>query len=334
MPGVKLFQDMSSSDQSAMRVWEDGGRIALQRTILPLSSESHKGSSGRIAVLGGSARYTGAPYYAAMASLKAGADLAYVFTAQEASLPIKCYSPELMVAPIYTAKEMDELVRTNRLNSPLADQLIQDMVNEVTPMMDRLHCLVIGPGLGRCPIVFRAVARIIQAARERGLYLVLDADALYMLCLPEYRSLLRGYDKAILTPNAVEYKRLINGDAYHDSDLASVTIVQKGKQDVIMVGSNRVFTCSEEGGLKRSGGIGDVLAGTVGTLTAWHNILRDRGVASSADLSLACWTACCVVRRGTKTAYQVNQRAMTAPDVLEEIGPTIDRMTRLEDPER
>ena len=35
---------------------------------------------------------------------RVGADLAYVLTAEEAALPIKCYGPELMVIPIYSVK--------------------------------------------------------------------------------------------------------------------------------------------------------------------------------------------------------------------------------------
>jgi hypothetical protein len=93
---------------------EDHQHHAITRCVLPLSADSHKGSSGRVGVLGGSARYTGAPYYAAMAALKAGSDLAFVFCAQEASLPIKCYSPELMVAPVYSAADFDRLVENNQ----------------------------------------------------------------------------------------------------------------------------------------------------------------------------------------------------------------------------
>ena len=307
-----------------MQAWDAGRKDALRRAVLPLSSESHKGSSGRVAVLGGSPRYTGAPYYAAMASLKAGADLAYVLTAQEAALPIKCYSPELMVAPVYVAAEMDALVACDQQDSPRADQLVRDMVEQVVSMMERLHCLIIGPGLGRCPIVFRAVAQIIQAARAQGLYLVVDADALFMLSLPDYRSLLKGYGKAILTPNVVEYKRLMGTS--NSSPFKSVTIIQKGREDNIFVGDDKRFVCLEEGGLKRSGGIGDILAGTVGTLTAWHCILLDRGKTFETDLPLACWTACCFVRRGTRNAYRVHRRSMTAPDVLEELGKAIDSM--------
>ncbi len=91
----------------------------IPHCIVPLSHNSHKGSSGRVGVLGGSARYTGAPYYAATAALHVGADLAYIFCADEAALPIKCYSPELMVIPVYPANEFDQLlVGSNEQQEP------------------------------------------------------------------------------------------------------------------------------------------------------------------------------------------------------------------------
>jgi hypothetical protein len=107
-----------SNTKMSFSTWNDDDEDqhhhdAMTRCVLPLSADSHKGSSGRVGVLGGSARYTGAPYYAAMAALKAGSDLAFVFCAQEASLPIKCYSPELMVAPVYSATDFDRHVENN-----------------------------------------------------------------------------------------------------------------------------------------------------------------------------------------------------------------------------
>ena len=103
----------SSNENHFSGLWQDKRKEALAKCVLPMSETSHKGSSGRVAILGGSARYTGAPYYAAMASLQVGADLAYVFCAQEAAMAIKCYSPELMVAPVYNAAEFDEQVASN-----------------------------------------------------------------------------------------------------------------------------------------------------------------------------------------------------------------------------
>lgn len=101
--------------------WDAGKSVALPQCILPLSFDSHKGSSGRIGVLGGSAQYTGAPFYAAMASLQAGADLAHVFCAQEASLAIKSYSPELMVASVYSASELDACVKQSSITTRQED---------------------------------------------------------------------------------------------------------------------------------------------------------------------------------------------------------------------
>ena len=51
--------------------------------------------------------YAGAPYYAAASALKIGADLAFVFCAKEATVPIKSYSPELMVTAFYSEDKDD-----------------------------------------------------------------------------------------------------------------------------------------------------------------------------------------------------------------------------------
>lgn len=300
------------------------------KCIVPMTSESHKGSSGRVGVLGGSARYTGAPYYASMASLKVGADLAYVFCAEEAAMAIKCYSPELMVSPVYCAKDFDavadQLEEGWEGKNKMIDSLVEPMVTEVVSMMNRMHVLVIGCGLGRCPVVFEATARIIQHAMKQQLTMVLDADALYLLTVPRYRGILSDYSNVVLTPNVMEYKRLVG--AQKDSEVSIIPkeaiVVKKGRYDEIQSG-DRVLVCEEEGGLKRSGGLGDILAGTLGTFSAWSQILSTK--EDPIDLQLACWSACCVVKQATKHAFEKKRRAMTAPDVLEEIGPTFDSMT-------
>ena len=81
-------------------------RSLMNKMVPPLTSELHKGQMGRIGVIGGDATFTGAPYYSAQSSLQFGGDLSYVFTAEQAVIPIKSYSPELMVTPFYDAKEL------------------------------------------------------------------------------------------------------------------------------------------------------------------------------------------------------------------------------------
>ena len=404
----------------------------LNKCVPPLTSSCHKGSSGRVGVLGGSARYTGAPYYAAMAALRTGADLAFVFCAKEAEIPIKSYSPELMVASVYSAAEFDALVsKEQKLRSEIQEelvgdyaiaaekdenslakvetkqeQLIQEMVSSVVETFDRLHVLIVGPGLGRCPLVLRAAAKIIAEAKERKLPMVIDADGLYLLTLKENAGLLAGHHRCVLTPNAIEVKRLTqsmvssevknnldnSGNAKTEdttakgafgsdksppgsptpgrlqtawadspehkasSDMTAferstegIVIVKKGAMDVIFSTtlealhvSRRSMLCKEEGGLKRSGGIGDILSGCIGTFVAWNRILsssnkppaimaeddEDKSEESTHDnLLLGVWTACCITRRATRYAFEDKRRGMTAPDVLHEISRTVDEMT-------
>jgi ATP-dependent NAD(P)H-hydrate dehydratase len=206
------------------------------------------------------------------------------------------------------------------------------MVDQVTELMDKLHVLVVGPGLGRCPLVLEATARILGEAQSRNIPLVLDADALWLLTLKP-RILLSSTSTSpiVLTPNAMERKRLDGVEENSWSSNSNCIVIEKGKEDVINALSSSLI-CGEDGGSKRSGGLGDILAGTVGTLVAWNGILaQQQGTnTSSEDLPLACWTACCFVKRATHRAFEEHRRSMTAPDVLAALGPTVNEMTELE----
>lgn len=103
--------------------------LKLLRTTVPkLTNTKHKGEYGRIGVVGGSLEYTGAPYFAAISALKAGADLAHVFCQREAAVVIKSYSPELIVHPLLDAANAVELI---------------------SPWLERLH-VVVGTGFITC----------------------------------------------------------------------------------------------------------------------------------------------------------------------------------------
>lgn len=338
----------SSTRTPSGTTWQDdivSRQRALERCVVPLSKNAHKGSSGRIGILGGSAHYTGAPYYSSMAALKAGADLAFCFCATEAAVPLKCYSPELMVTPVYEAAAFDSVVASHQHdnnkdnddnnwidNNHEAEKLVSAKVKEVCGFMDKLHVLVLGPGLGRCPLVMEATARIIRKAQQQfNIPLVIDGDALFLLTLPRYRNLLSKDSLVVLTPNAMEGRRLVESPAVLPPE--TCVMIEKGAVDQIKPASDGTsttflsMTCGEKGGLKRSGGIGDVLAGTCGTLVAWNHILTAEGAASPSDLPLSCWTACCFVKRSTKNAFDRHRRSMAAPDVLHQLGPTFDEMT-------
>jgi len=108
-------------------------------------------------VLGGSQEYTGAPYYAAVSAMRAGADLCHIFCPDEALIPIKCYSPEIIVHSISTP--IDEWL-------PLANSF------------------VMGPGFGRTSKAFDVVVKLCSALNSLQTprkTLVFDADALWFM---------------------------------------------------------------------------------------------------------------------------------------------------------
>jgi len=93
------------------RNWMSGSNATVQllrrlRSTFPdLSQRNKKGENGRVAVVGGSFEFTGAPYYSAISALKVGGDLSHIFCSKFSSPAIKSYSPEIIVHPVFVAEE-------------------------------------------------------------------------------------------------------------------------------------------------------------------------------------------------------------------------------------
>ena len=105
--------------------------INIFKKIVPnLSKIQRKGKNGKIGFIGGSLEYTGAPYYGSMGVLRSGADLSFVFCFKEASIPIKSYSPDIIVIPLL----------------PINGKKDKNLFSHWISIM---HSITIGSGLGR-----------------------------------------------------------------------------------------------------------------------------------------------------------------------------------------
>lgn len=287
----------------------DEALLASCRAFIPnLTNAMHKGQAGRIGVIGGSEEYTGAPYFSAISALKVGADLAHVFCAKNAATVIKTYSPELIVHPLL---DSDNCV---------------DAIMEWAP---RMHAFVIGPGLGRDPKILTAVGRIIERLKEADKLCIIDADGLFLI--NEKPDLVKGYTKAILTPNSVEFSRLctaVLGEDVKPAPSASaekvrelaaafghVTILHKGATDVASNG--RLTVCCAGGGSnRRCGGQGDLLAGSLAVLFHWATGFGDRAAAAAPPELLAVYAACRLTRECARLAYSQHGRSTTTSDLV------------------
>ncbi|XP_076409868.1 ATP-dependent (S)-NAD(P)H-hydrate dehydratase isoform X4 [Peromyscus maniculatus bairdii] len=248
--------------------------------------------------------------------LSRGADLTHVFCAREAAPVIKSYSPELIVHPV--------------LDSSGA-------VEEVEKWLPRLHALVVGPGLGRDSLLLNNVRGILEATKARDIPVVIDADGLWLVA--QQPALIRGYQKAVLTPNRVEFSRLWEAvfsspmDATNQSDsilklsqaLGNITVVQKGEQDLISNGQ-QVLVCSQEGSGRRCGGQGDLLSGSLGVLVHWALLAGPEKTNGSSPLLVAAWGACTLTRECNHQAFQKYGRSTTTTDMIAEVGTTFSKL--------
>ena len=226
----------------------------LKSIYRPRSPYSKKGDNGRILVVGGSEDYAGAPALVALASLRAGADLAIVAAPVSVANVIRSYSPNLIVR---------ELCDKN---------LCPADISYVLNLAEKCDVMVIGPGLGLREETVVAVSEIIKRSRKP---MVIDADALKVLS--QDLNMVKG-KSAVLTPHAGEFAKLTGvtlGPEYRErmepvrslAQELNVVVLLKGHYDVISDGRrikvNRTGTSA-----MTVGGTGDVLSGLTATLIA------------------------------------------------------------------
>jgi ATP-dependent NAD(P)H-hydrate dehydratase len=76
----------------------------MRQSFPPLTDRNITGENGRIAVVGGSFEFTGAPFYSAISALRVGGDLSHIFCSKFSAPAIKSYSPEIIVHPVFVAE--------------------------------------------------------------------------------------------------------------------------------------------------------------------------------------------------------------------------------------
>lgn len=335
----QLPGDMSSTAPTATKMSPTTKEILgqVRQMIPPMLEKFHKGQLGRVGVIGGSEDYTGAPYFSAMASARLGCDMSHVICTPTAAQVIKTYSPNLMVHPLMRSSPTGNTNPSYSSSDSDASQVAKGIIS----MLDRLHVLVIGPGLGRDPLMQETCEHVIRAAREKKLPMVLDADAL--LLVQKDPSLVKGYNLAVLTPNVVEFGRLTKalgvdeavqaaGEEKGESArvealakaLGGVMVVQKGREDRLSDG-RVTMKVDLEGGKKRSGGQGDTLTGSIATFLGWRKAYLDGiwetsgGLKEDETFALAVFGGSAITRECSRLAFAKKGRSLQASDLTDEV---------------
>jgi len=251
----------------------------LERALPRRPRTAHKGSSGRLLLVGGEPRMPGAIRLAAEAALRVGAGLVYVATHRDSVASVLAGRPEIICRSVDSGADLE------------------DLVSEVDGV-------VVGPGLGRSAWGYRLWRSVVRSE----LPLVLDADGLNLLAAEPFER--EGW---VLTPHPGEAARLL-GDAtvesvQRDRVAAARAIARRYRAITVLKGANTLVAnpqpdapldvCDRGNPGMATGGTGDVLAGTIGALLVQTGNLAQAASAGVLLHALAGDDAAKAGERGT-----------------------------------
>ncbi|MEM7495547.1 MAG: NAD(P)H-hydrate dehydratase [Myxococcota bacterium] len=278
----------------------------LIKLLPPRRRSAHKGCFGRCLIVGGGLGMPGAALLAAHAALRVGAGLVRVATHPQHASAAACSQPEALWHGVTDVAELEKV-------------------------LSRASCIVVGPGLGLSSWGRSLWDRVVQAKCP----LVVDADALTLLAQQPCRR-----SDWILTPHPKEAAGLlgcsvvkIQRDRFAAAEelcrryggvavlKGAATVIASNASSVESAFEKRCDVCLAGNPGMASAGMGDVLAGILGGLSAQLH-------PSSAGLNdVARLGVLLHAHAGDLAAVARGERGLLARDV-------IDRLRGLVNPQR
>ncbi len=267
-------------DESADRAVP--GLSDVSALLPPRPAGGHKGTFGRLLLVGGSEAMPGAPQLMSLGALRAGAGLVTL------SVPLSALQ--------FVAGRIPEVLSSYFLPGD-ADGI---------PDPADFQAAAAGPGMGNSTATKKVITGILK---KWSLPLVLDADALNVIDDPV--KVFKGYKGPLLiTPHPGEMARLVKCDpsdiagrsmaAAELAESAGITVVLKGRPTVVFTHDGRSCTIPAGNSGLATGGSGDILTGIVASLLAQgmepfdagvlgvyvHGLAADMAIENSSERSL------------------------------------------------
>ena len=264
---------------------------------LPVRKDnSHKGTFGKVLVIAGSPKISGAAFLAAAGAYRMGAGLVKIYTPKENQLAMQILLPEALLE-IYDYKKPS--------------------IRHLKECMEWADVIVIGPGLGTDKAADKVLKYLISKSEVP---MVIDADGINLLAQSK-TCLLEQHAPMILTPHILEMARLTGktkemimkdpmGEAKRFTEDYDVTLVLKDARTIVAKKNQLLYVNTSGNSGMATGGSGDVLAGILGGLLAQKMEVHE---AAKLGVFLHGKAGDAAVRR--KGAY-----SMLATDILDGIA--------------
>ena len=278
------------------------------KKLLPKRKRNtHKGSYGRVAIIGGSAQYFGAGYLSAYGCLRAGAGYTYLYVPQSVLGYYVLKNPEMIVRALDGAG-----VRGMRKT---LDEILQ------------MQAVAYGMGMGVTKEVCEGAKYLLQEYTGK---LLLDADALNALAKYEKGNLQPIFAnkkcEVVLTPHVKEFSRLTGesvDEILEKGMLAPVEFAKRHEVTVLLKGAVTTITNGESIAVnavgsagQAKGGSGDALSGVIAGLMGQGLSAFDGAVAGAYLLG----------KSAKNLEKTISEYAMLATDVIDGLGAVFSEL--------
>jgi NAD(P)H-hydrate epimerase len=266
----------------------------------PRPLDGHKGTFGRVLVVGGNDGMIGAPVLAGTSALRMGSGLVQLAVPRSILSTALSITPELIGLALGKAAGKDQLLEAG----------------------EKADAIVIGPGLGQTPESAGRLTRLVRLEKP----MVVDADGLNLLAkMKVWPKFFKA--GAVLTPHPGEMARLgaligrttVPSDEAGRIDIAAAAarafgqvVLLKGSRTVVTDGE-RVFVNTTGNSALSKAGTGDVLSGVIGSLLG-------QGVER---FDAACLGAHLHGRAGEIAGERLGLRSVLAREVVEALPQAI-----------
>jgi hydroxyethylthiazole kinase-like uncharacterized protein yjeF len=280
----------------ALRPSTVAATAAWARALLPKRPpNAHKGSAGRVLVVGGSAGMMGAVALASHSALRAGAGYSV------AAIPRSCVD--------VLESRVTEVVKRGCAETG-ERSLATEALEAILPEAQRADVVAIGPGLSRNPETERLVWALLDQVEAP---IVLDADGLNAF---EGKTLRRGHGPLIVTPHYGESARLGGtsvGEVARDplgwargfaSSSGAIVCLKSVPMLTVVANEPAVLNATGNPGMATAGA-GDVLTGAIAGLLA-------QGMAPPEAAAVGCYVHGLA---GDIAARRLGRRGLTAGDI-------------------
>lgn len=276
--------------------------------ILPRRNEDgHKGTYGRVAIIGGKSGMTGASYLSSMAALRSGSGLVYCIIPKSLETIMSIKLTEAIIVPIEDNGK---------------GHFTEDSIREIKNAIKNMDAIAIGPGLGVSEERTQLIKEILTEFKGT---IVLDADRINCL-LSKDEVLINRNGHTIITPHPGELARLLQkstSEIQKNRIYYSKYASEKYNIITVLKGKGTVVTSKEETYINSTGNPGMATAGTGDILTGIILSFLGQGIDPFKSAILGVY---CHGLSGDISMMDKGEYGLIATDILDNIPYSLKKI--------